>query len=162
MLNAFILTTLDTCARLTRYITTESLGKKMPVFANRFVATAVGLVAAYLLTMGNNWSILWPAFGAANQLIAALSLLVVSAYLFGFKKKTAVTIIPGIFMLVTTLGALLYQMFWLYLPQGNTLLAVVAGVLILLGLVVAIEVARRLRRPEQSVTEGDSVVEAAS
>ncbi len=162
MLNAFILTTLDTCARLTRYITAESVGRRVPVLANRYVATAAGLVAAYLLTMGNNWAILWPAFGAANQLIAALSLLVVSAYFFGYKKRTAMTIIPGIFMLVTTIGALSYQLFWLYWPQGNTPLALVAGVLILLGIVIAVEVARRLRRPEQVVTEGDPSLEATS
>jgi carbon starvation protein len=162
MLKAFILTTLDTCARLTRYIFTESLGKKAPALNNRFLATAVGLVAGYLLTMGNNWRVLWPAFGAANQLIAALSLLVITAYLFGYKKKTTMTLIPGIFMLITTLGALVYQLFWLYLPEGNTALAGVAGVLILLGVVIAVEVALRLRRKDQGVTEGGSVIETAS
>lgn len=151
MLNAFILTTLDTCARLTRFIVVESAGQKVPVLRNRFVATGASLVAAYFLTTGNSWRVLWPAFGAANQLIAALSLLVVSAYLFGYGKKTIYTIVPAIFMLVTTEGALCYQLFWQYLPAGNVALAVVAVVLMTLGLVVAVEVYRRLQRTDMAV-----------
>ncbi|OGU25729.1 MAG: carbon starvation protein CstA, partial [Ignavibacteria bacterium GWA2_54_16] len=139
MLNSFILTTLDTCARLTRYIVTETVGRKVPLLRNIYVATSIALVAAYLLTLGNNWRVLWPAFGAANQLIAALSLMVVSAYLFGYKKPTLYTLIPGIFMLVTTEGALLYQLAWLYLPAGNYVLSGIAAALIVLGLVVAVE-----------------------
>lgn len=151
MLNAFILTTLDTCARLTRFIVVESAGQKVPVLRNRYLATAVSLVAAYFLTTGNSWRVLWPAFGAANQLIAALSLLVVSAYLFGYGKKTVYTLVPGIFMLVTTEGALCYQLFWQYLPNGNMPLAAVAVVLMALGLVVAVEVYRRLNRTDVRV-----------
>lgn len=151
MLNAFILTTLDTCARLTRFIVVESAGQKVSVLRNRYLATAVSLVAAYFLTTGNSWRVLWPAFGAANQLIAALSLLVVTAYLFGYGKKTVYTLVPGIFMLVTTEGALFYQLFWQYLPNKNMPLAVVAIVLMALGLVVAVEVYRRLQRTDMAV-----------
>lgn len=154
MLNAFILTTLDTCARLTRFIVTETAGRKVPVLANRYIATALGLVAAFFLTMGHGGEILWPAFGAANQLIAALSLLVASAWVFGFKGKTAFTLIPGIFMLLTTEGALFYQLFWLYIPAGNVTLGVVAAILMVLGFVVAFEVYRRFngRVPEPVTT----------
>ncbi len=151
MLNAFILTTLDTCARLTRFIMVESVGGKVPLLGNRFVATAGGLLVAYFLTAGNNWRVLWPAFGAANQLIAALALLVVSAYLFGYGRKTNYTLLPGIFMLATTEAALFYQLFWQYLPGRNVPLAVIAVVLMTLGIVVAIEVYRRLQRPGLAV-----------
>ena len=151
MLNAFILTTLDTCARLTRFIVAESAGRKVPVLRNRYVATAVGLVGAYFLTTGNSWRVLWPAFGAANQLIAALALLVVSAYLFGYRRKTIYTLIPGVFMLLTTEAALCYQLFWQYLPSGNVVLAVVAVVLMALGVIVAVEVYRRLQRAGMTV-----------
>ncbi len=146
MLNAFILTTLDTCTRLTRFIVTESVGKKVPVLNNRYTATAAGLVVAYLLTLGHGGEVLWPAFGAANQLIAALSLLVVSAYLFGFKRRTAYTLIPGLFMLLTTEAALFYQLFWQYIPGNNVALGIIAVVLMLLGIIIAYEVYKRLRR----------------
>ena len=94
---------------------------------------------------------MWPAFGAANQLIAALALLVATAYLFGYKRRTRYTLIPGVFMLLTTEGALFYQIFWLYLPTGNVILGVVAALLMVLGVVVAVEVYRRLRRTNQEV-----------
>lgn len=160
MLNAFILTTLDTCARLTRYIVAESAGRKVPILNNKYVATAVGLIVAYLITAGNNWRVLWPAFGATNQLIGALSLLVVTAYMFGYKRATKYTLIPGLFMLVTTLGALFYQLLWQYLPSGNYLLAVIAVVLMVLGVVISVEVYRRMQRVGQAVPpEGGVVLE---
>ncbi|MEX2088948.1 MAG: carbon starvation protein A [Bacteroidota bacterium] len=160
MLNAFILTTLDTCARLTRYIVSESVGKNVPFFNNKYVATAIGLIVAYLITAGNSWRVLWPAFGATNQMIAALSLLVVTAYMFGYKRPTKYTLIPGLFMLATTFGALCYQLIWQYIPSGNYLLAVIAIVLMVLGVVIAVEVYRRMQRAGQVVPpEGGIVLE---
>lgn len=153
MLNAFILTTLDTCARLTRYIVTESVGQKVAILRNPFLATVIGLLLAYFITANNSWRILWPAFGATNQLIGALSLLVVTAYLFGFKKATKYTLIPGVFMLATTLGALVYQLFWQYLPSGNYVLSSIAVILIVLGVIIAAEVYRRFSRREQPVPQ---------
>lgn len=159
MLNAFILTTLDTCARLSRYIMSETVGQKIPLLGNIHVATGIGLLFAYILTTGNNWKILWPAFGAANQLIGGLTLLVVTAYMFGFKKATVYTLIPGGLMLVTTEGALIYQLIWQYLPAGNYVLSAVAGVLMILGVVIAVEVYRRLQRKDQLVfVEGEVAV----
>ncbi len=146
MLNAFILTTLDTCARLSRYVLSETIGQKSHFLKNKYTATGIGLVIAYFLVMGNSWRILWPVFGAANQLIAALSLLVISAYVFGFKKSTIYTLIPGVFMLVTTEAALLYQLFWQYIPEGNIVLSILSAVLMILGVIIALEVYKRLRK----------------
>lgn len=156
MINAFVITTLDTCARLARYVITETAGTKVRVLKNPALATFLSLAFAYLLTMGNNWKILWPAFGAANQLIGALSLLVVSAYFLGHKKSTLYTLIPAVFMLATTEGALLYQLFSEYIPKGNSALAIVAILLSLLGFIVAVEVYKRFRRraPEAAPTPG--------
>ncbi len=146
MLNAFILTTLDTCSRLSRYVLSETIGQKVPFLKNMYLSTGAGLVIAYFLTMGNSWRILWPVFGAANQLIAALSLLVVSAYVFGYKKSTRYTLIPGVFMLVTTEGALIYQLLWQYIPEGNMILSILTAVLMVLGIIIAIEVYQRMRK----------------
>ncbi len=146
MLNAFILTTLDTCARLSRYVLTETIGQKIKALNNKYFVTIVALLFAYYLTSGNNWRTLWPVFGAANQLIAALSLLVASAYLFGFKKNTKYTLAPAIFMLATTEGALFYQLIWQYIPENNLVLSILASILMLLGLIVAVEVYRRLKK----------------
>jgi len=154
MLNTFILTTLDTCARLTRYVMTESLGQKIPAMRNKYLATLAGLVVAYILTLGNGWRVLWPAFGAANQLIGALSLMVVSSYLFGFKKATTYTLIPAIFMLATTEAALFYQLVWQYIPTANYALAIIAVLLMVLGFVMSVEVYKRFqRKPEVHIPE---------
>ena len=140
MLNAFILTTLDTSARLNRYIVQETIGSKLKgIFLNRYFATGIGLVVAYLLTLGNGYKVLWPIFGTSNQLIATLALFVVSAYLFGLKAKTLYTLIPGYIMLVITITALIYQAFWMYLPKSNWILLVISIFLLIMALIIAYE-----------------------
>ena len=79
--------------------------------------------------------------------------------MFGFKKATVYTLIPGGLMLVTTEGALIYQLIWQYLPAGNYVLSAVAGVLMILGVVIAVEVYRRLQRKDHLVfVEGEVAV----
>lgn len=148
LLNAFILTTLDTTVRLARYIVQESVGTKLKLLSNRYVAAGIGLLLAYLLTQGNNWKIIWPVFGASNQLVAALALFVATSYWFGYKRPRKFTLLPAIFMLVTTEAALIYQVFWLYLPQQNYVLIFISFSLIVLGFIVAIEVYKKIRSIE--------------
>lgn len=144
MLNAFILTTLDTTVRLARYIVEESVGVKIPILRNRFLAAATGLILAYILTQNNSWKIIWPVFGASNQLVAALALFVATAYWFGFGRPRRFTLIPAIFMLLTTEAALIYQTFWQYIPAGNITLIVISLILIILGFIVAYEVHKKI------------------
>lgn len=146
MLNAFILTTLDTTVRLARYIVEETVGRKFGFFGNRYFAAALGLALAYTLTLGNNWKIIWPVFGASNQLVAALALFVATTFWFGFGRPKLYTLIPGIFMLLTTEAALIYQLLWIYVPQSNIILITISFVLIILGLIVAYEVIRKITR----------------
>lgn len=103
-LNFFILTTLDTATRLARYLTTELFGMN-----NRFVPTALVVVAGAALALSGQWRTLWPAFGASNQLVAALALLVVSMWLLQRGRGALPTLIPAVLMLVTTIGAFLFQ-----------------------------------------------------
>ncbi len=103
-LNFFILTTLDTATRLSRYLTAELLG-----ITNRYVPTLLVVVAAAALTFTGQWRMLWPAFGASNQLVAALALLVVSCWLIQRGRRALPTLIPALLMLVTTIAAFLYQ-----------------------------------------------------
>ena len=75
-INSFILTTLDTATRLTRYQIQEFSGYRL----NKYLATlvAVGASLALLLPKSGDlaiWKIIWPVFGSANQLVAALALL---------------------------------------------------------------------------------------
>ena len=140
MLNAFILTTLDTSARLNRYVLQETIGLKTGgLFRNKFFTTALSLILAYFLCFFNGYSILWPLFGSSNQLIATLSLFVISAYLFGHKIPRWYTLIPASIMLIITESALVWQIFSDYLPNSQWHLVIVALILFILGLIIAFE-----------------------
>lgn len=103
-LNFFILTTLDTATRLGRYLVEELTG-----WRNRYVPTLLVVAAAGGLALTGQWRAIWPVFGASNQLVAALSLLVVSCWLLGRGRSARATLWPAIAMLVTTIGAFAWQ-----------------------------------------------------
>jgi carbon starvation protein len=114
-LSAFILTTLDTATRLARYIFQEFFnieGEK-----TRYLATAITLFlpAVFVLVdikdaSGNivpAWKIIWPIFGATNQLLAGLVLMMVAVWLKKKNKHIWFVAIPMVFMLAMTLWALI-------------------------------------------------------
>jgi carbon starvation protein len=149
MLKTFVMTTLDTTVRITRFITTELFAERIPFLKNRFAASAVGIVGAFLLGMSGKWSVLWPVFAAANQLVAALTLIVLTAYLVGVKKPSRFTLYPAIFMLATTMGALVWQGYGFFFPADggsvNLTLGIASVVLLVLSAMVAAEAPRSLR-----------------
>lgn len=104
-LNAFILTTLDTATRITRYMTSELTG-----IQNRYLSTLVVVVIMALLAFSGQWQRIWILFGASNQLVAALALLVVSCWLISRNKPVKKTLLPALFMLVTSIGAFLLKL----------------------------------------------------
>ncbi|MBU4488778.1 MAG: carbon starvation protein A [Candidatus Omnitrophica bacterium] len=127
ILNAFILTTLDTATRIGRYLTHELFGIK-----NRFIATAIVVALSGWLGLSGNWAKIWPIFGATNQLIAALALLVITVWLLRRKKNVYYAAIPGAFMLITTVAALLYSANK-YIRTGDYLLVGMSAVLLFLS-----------------------------
>lgn len=141
MLNAFIITTLDTSTRLGRFILTEAGGERVPVLRNRWVATGATVICAGLLASTGGIKTIWPVFGAANQLVAALALVVVSSYLIGVKRPGVYTVLPALFMLVTTIGALIFQMvgFFRSATTQGYVLGVVSLVLVILAVYIAFE-----------------------
>ena len=144
-LNFFILTTLDTATRLGRYLLAELTG-----WDNRYVPTIVIVVAAGALALSGQWRVLWPAFGASNQLVAALALLVVSCWLVDKGSSRRFTLVPALLMLVTTIGALVWQIRSALSGVGRDgpdwFLAGLCGVLIILALAVSFEARGALRR----------------
>lgn len=154
MLNAFILTTLDTSTRIARYIITENLGHRFSLAKNRFLAAGAGLALGAWVATGNAWQKIWPAFGAANQLVGALALLVTTAFLVSLGKPQRYTLWGAAFMWLTTEGALAYQLLFQYLPQRNWVLGTAAVVLIVLGLLMAWEVGRKLLQLPQGPEAG--------
>ena len=134
-LNTFVLTTLDTAVRITRFLVQESLGDRVFVFKNKYVVTVTVVFAAYLIGATDGWQKIWPIFGATNQLIAAVALFVVATWLMAVKKPTQYVLYPAIFMVVTTIGALGWQAYsFLTAPEPNLFLGITA--LVLIGLAV--------------------------
>jgi carbon starvation protein len=138
MLNAFVLTTLDTGTRIGRFITTELLGKPVPPLQNRWISSLFILVFAAILGGTEGYKAIWPVFGASNQLVAALALIVVSSYLVGIKRPKKYTVYPAIFMLLTTLGALVYQGYNFFKAKSY-ILGCVSVILIFLALIIVFE-----------------------
>jgi carbon starvation protein len=126
IVNAFIITTLDTATRITRYLTEELFSIK-----SKYFSTLIVILLALYLSLGN-WKKIWPVFGAANQLVAALSLLVVSAYLLARNKKPIYTVIPAIIMLLTSSAALIWQLNS-YISDKNYLLSIISALLLILA-----------------------------
>jgi carbon starvation protein len=120
---------------LGRFIFSELTGKKINLFNNRWISSAIILVFATLLGATEGYKAIWPVFGASNQLVAALALIVVSSYLVGIKRPTKFTLYPAYFMLSTTLAALLYQGYN-FLKAERFLLGVVSAILILLAIII--------------------------
>jgi len=144
-LNFFILTTLDTATRLGRYLLEELTG-----WRNRYVPTLVIVIAAGLLALSGQWRALWPAFGASNQLVGALALLVVSCWLAQRGAPSRVTLVPAILLLVTTVAALVWQIAGALEGVGREgpdwFMAGLCTVLIVLAAAVAFEARGALRR----------------
>ncbi|WP_049926944.1 carbon starvation CstA family protein [Halopiger goleimassiliensis] len=114
---SFLLTSLDTGLRLGRYMMEELVGTPETgvenVAANRYVNTALATGAAYLLVSSGQWEEIWPLFGGANQLLAALALLTATVWLANWKdtKQLLTTGVPVVIMAVVTVVGLLWLAF---------------------------------------------------
>jgi carbon starvation protein len=147
MINAFVVTTLDTSTRLARFILQE-IATDVPVLGNRWGATLITVAGAGWLGASGHYDSIWPVFGATNQLVAALALLVVSSWLMGLKKPRLYTLIPAVFMLLTTIAALIWQIRG-FADKGQYFLAVSAGLLVILAGYLTWE-ARALLKPSRN------------
>ncbi len=149
MLNAFVLTTLDTSTRLGRYIFDELMGKRKSIISNKWLATLITISFASILALTESYKAIWPVFGASNQLVAGLALITVSGYLIGVKKPSKYTLYPSIFMLLTTISALLYQGYN-FLKKGSFLLGIISFILVILALVIVYD-ARKIFSKKKSL-----------
>ena len=101
------LTIMYLVVRFMRVASAEFLGESVPLFKNTTFGTIVALLLSALLIYTGFWARIWVLFGGANQLMAALALLLVSLWLMSNGKNYLWTFIPFIFMFVTTVAALL-------------------------------------------------------
>ena len=105
--STFVFDTLDVSMRLGRYLLQELFGWRGR--AGAFVATlATVAIPCYFLAFGEKgtWVKFWTLFGASNQLLAALSLLVITVWLYQARQRIAFTLVPMLFVLTITLWSL--------------------------------------------------------
>jgi len=141
---SFAATTLDTATRIQRFILKEfGLAMKIKPLTNRYVATVIAIVPAILLAFWNvsdpgsgatrqaGW-VLWPIFGASNQMLAALTLMVLTLYYWKKKKPILPLLIPMVFIMVVTFTVLVSNAINFYGHNG-----ILFGLTILLmGLII--------------------------
>ena len=131
----FILTTVDAGTRIARFILQEALGKIYSPFAkttwllgNLITSFLVVFAWGYFIYTGSV-STIWPMFGVANQLLATLALAIGTSFLInhGKRKYIWITLIPMIFVGITTITGGLMNMINIYIPQMGSALTRVQG-----------------------------------
>ncbi len=163
--STFLLTTLDTCTRLARFIFQELF--HFGGLAGRIVGTTASLLIPAIVvfkeipgptgTLIPAWKAIWPAFGATNQLMAALALIMVYAWLKHEKRRTLYVLIPTIFMCVTTLTALIDLAVRNLFAKGSVFIGGLSATLFLLASFVIFSTFRSLRALHKTGTDGKDV-----
>jgi carbon starvation protein len=147
MVVLFAGTTMDSGVRLQRYIIQE-WGEiyGIRLFNNGTVATLVAVTCCLLLAFGAGGAsgsgglIIWPLFGSTNQILAAMTLLVLSVMLIKLGRPARYTLVPMIFVMVTSCWAAILKLkeFWL---AGNWLLVTIDIVVLVTSVMVMLEAA---------------------
>lgn len=141
--SAFALTSLDTATRLCRFTFQEFFspvkGKEAGILnKNRFVGTTVTVGIGAALAFSGKWQLLWPLFGSANQLLAALALLAVSLWLASRGIRYGFTLLPMIFMFAVTITALVMLLNKYYLESQYLLLLFTIGLLVVAVMLIVL------------------------
>ncbi len=143
-------TILQLVIRFMRIATSELLSDVSPIFKNAHVGTFIASILGLILVFTGWWQYLWVLFGGANQLMASLALMLITAWLMSEGKNYAWSLLPMIFMLVTTIAALLYTSYGLLQKVftgavkgealvGNTLMGLVGFFLVIAAIILAVE-----------------------
>jgi len=159
-LTIMALTIMQLVVRFMRVASAEMVGDALPVMKNTHVGTIVALILTLIFVWIIPWLTIWAAFGAANQLMAGLALLLISLWLLSEGRKHTWALYPSIFMIVTTLAALLYLAytnFFIKLPGAASTQAAVAAILVgIIALVLVVAAAflivdgwKALQRPRE-------------
>ena len=138
--SAFALTSLDTATRLGRFIFQEYFEdptkEKQSPLTNMYVSTTITVILGAILAVGG-YSVIWPIFGSANQLLSALALMAVALWLKKQKRTYSMLTIPMIFMLIVTLCALVL-LAKNNIASGNYILVGFSVALFILAIVLAV------------------------
>lgn len=155
--SAFALTSLDTATRLARfmfqeYFENKESEKKSVFVTNRYVSTAITVAFGAALTFSGKTMSIWPVFGSANQLLAALALLALTVWVANLKKGYLFVLIPMIFMFAVTLTALAMLIYTNFIAANYTL-AVISILLFTLAVLLGIKAYGVLSNGKQLINE---------
>ncbi|WP_096438998.1 carbon starvation CstA family protein [Alteribacter populi] len=156
---SFAATSLDSAVRLMRYIISE-LGNEYKVksLTKTHVATSIAVVSSAALVLipegpqgfGSGGYLLWPLFGTANQLLAGITLLLITLWLKRLGRNYFVTLVPMVFVLVMTLYAMLRQVVFEWSGYGggelNVLLFLLGSIILAFAFWILLEAANALRK----------------
>ncbi len=137
---SFAMTTLDSAMRFTRIAFAEStVTFNLPeILRDKTVSLFPGWAVILYLAMTGYGMTLWPLFGAANQILAAIALLAAAVFLKMMRRPTIHYMIPFALMIVTSMVAMVHQIFTNYLPNGMWVLIIIGGVITLCGVGIVI------------------------
>ncbi len=150
MMILLAITIMQLVVRFMKVATSELLGDVSPIFKNAHVGTIVASILGAVLVLTGWWQYLWVLFGGANQLMASLALMLVTAWLMSEGRNSAWTFYPMIFMFITTVAALLYTSYTLLIKVvdgsvhgealfGNTLMGLVGIFLVIAAFILGVE-----------------------
>ena len=156
-LTLMALTIMHLVVRFMRVASAEALGDRFPILRNVHVGTIIALLFTIFLIWFAPFLRIWGIFGAANQLMASLALLLVTLWLMSRAKNYQWTFWPFAFMFITTVGALLWQAydsFFVKLPAQTDLegqvafitMGVLALVLVVLAVILVVDGIGSIRR----------------
>jgi carbon starvation protein len=114
------------------------VGDAVPVMKNVHVGSIVALLLTLLFVWIIPWLTIWAAFGASNQLMAGLALLLISLWLMSEGRKHAWALYPSIFMIVTTMAALIYLAYTNFVKLSAPASAQAAIASVLVGIIALV------------------------
>lgn len=157
MVISFAATSLDTATRIQRLILGE-LGNAydIKVLKNRYVGSALAVIPALMLALlvqapgrgaGSGGFLLWPLFGATNQLVAGLTLLIITIYLKRIGKPVIYTLIPMVFLILITTASMILNFGTFH---NNILLLILSAIILAFAVWLFLEAVLALRNEKKS------------
>jgi carbon starvation protein len=156
-LTIMAITIMQLVVRFMRVASAELVGGAVPIMRNVHVGTIIALLLTLLFVWIIPWLAIWGAFGASNQLMAGLALLLISLWLKSEGRNHAWALYPAFFMIVTTLAALGWLAYtnFIKLPTAastqvfiaSALLGIIAVVLIIAALFLIFDGWKALQAP---------------
>jgi carbon starvation protein len=149
-------TTMDAGVRLQRYIVQEwGTIYNIPVLQNGYIATFIAVAACLALAFGAGGAdgqggmLIWPLFGTTNQLLAGLTLLVISIMLVKLRRRYVFTLVPMVFVTTMSFLAALYQL-WNLFTSGQYLLGALDLLIVIAAIFVMLEASAAFSREKKA------------